>query len=250
MPQRPTVCIAGMHRSGTSLTASWLARCGLPISLGRLSGAQVGNRPGEFEDVDFRQLHARAITRHVPGSAGWRVEEPRPLRLDGRERLRMAQHLRRRDRRFDLWGFKDPRSAFFLDEWARRRRRMVTLVVWRSRAAVVDSLLRRSAAADDAVLHIEPEAAGRLWDATSMLLVEFAEANAEQCLVVRLETLFEVDDVVFDRLGRMTEWDLAYAPLDRVARPGELDTTASDAAVTDLEHRLASLSLSGPGATT
>ena len=50
------ICLAGMHRSGTSLTASWLSSCGLPLYLNQTWGASPGNPKGHFEDVDFTNV--------------------------------------------------------------------------------------------------------------------------------------------------------------------------------------------------
>jgi hypothetical protein len=47
------LCIAGMHRSGTSLVTSWLQRCGLQIDDGQLLAANTGNPTGHFEDIEF-----------------------------------------------------------------------------------------------------------------------------------------------------------------------------------------------------
>ena len=45
--------IAGMHRSGTSLAASWLQGCGLVIDNGNLIPPHPDNPKGFFEDRDF-----------------------------------------------------------------------------------------------------------------------------------------------------------------------------------------------------
>ena len=44
--------LAGMHRSGTSLTAMWLQKCGFQLGDNLLSGAW-DNKYGHFEDKDF-----------------------------------------------------------------------------------------------------------------------------------------------------------------------------------------------------
>ena len=46
------ICITGMHRSGTSLVASWLESSGLVIHDGAFLGPSVGNEKGNFEDAD------------------------------------------------------------------------------------------------------------------------------------------------------------------------------------------------------
>ncbi|HVX29275.1 MAG TPA: hypothetical protein VHA53_02260, partial [Nitrolancea sp.] len=48
--------VAGMHRSGTSLTANWLAQCGLDVGQDLLAGLP-DNPTGHFEDRSFVYLH-------------------------------------------------------------------------------------------------------------------------------------------------------------------------------------------------
>ncbi|HEY9865953.1 MAG TPA: hypothetical protein V6D21_17410, partial [Candidatus Obscuribacterales bacterium] len=52
----PIIIIAGMHRSGTSLTASLLQNLGVNIGK-QLVGADYGNIKGHFENVDFVEFH-------------------------------------------------------------------------------------------------------------------------------------------------------------------------------------------------
>src|SRR5947199_6137561 len=65
--------LAGMHRSGTSLVASWLARAG--VDLGRdLLPADAGNPTGYFEALSFLDLDRRmllAATPEEPGHRDW-----------------------------------------------------------------------------------------------------------------------------------------------------------------------------------
>ena len=56
----PVLVIGGMHRSGTSLTASLLRGAGLFIGE-RLMGPYPGNERGHFEDLDFYEFHKRVL---------------------------------------------------------------------------------------------------------------------------------------------------------------------------------------------
>ncbi len=51
-----TLIVVGMHRSGTSLTANWLARSGLFVG-DTLLANRVDNPMGHFEDESFLHLH-------------------------------------------------------------------------------------------------------------------------------------------------------------------------------------------------
>ena len=65
--------ITGMHRSGTSLVASWLNLCGLILDQGRVIPPLIGNKKGFFEDLDFVLLQEKSIMQQIPFSGGWKV---------------------------------------------------------------------------------------------------------------------------------------------------------------------------------
>ncbi len=144
----PPLLIAGMHRSGTSLTASWLHACGLHLG-NALLGATIGNEPGLFEDDEAVGLHRALLADAGLSSGGLRGRGLRRLpealgRRSDPERIAAARALieRRGERQ---WGFKDPRSALFLDLWRQACPSLVMLGVYRPAAAVVDSIRRRGA---------------------------------------------------------------------------------------------------------
>src|SRR5947199_10146172 len=111
--------LAGMHRSGTSLVASWLARAG--VDLGRdLLPADSGNPTGYFEALSFLDLDRRmllAATPEGPGHRDWGWVESEEL-----DRARFAEFteparalLAAQAAREGLWGWKDPRTTLLLD---------------------------------------------------------------------------------------------------------------------------------------
>ena len=60
-----------MHRSGTSMLASWLHHCGLNLCE-RLLGSGVGNLRGHFEDWDFIELTEQMLKQVRIRSGGLR----------------------------------------------------------------------------------------------------------------------------------------------------------------------------------
>ncbi|HEY8019943.1 MAG TPA: hypothetical protein VIH93_02510, partial [Thermoanaerobaculia bacterium] len=120
-PSFPLV-VAGMHRSGTSLAASWIGAAGVDLGE-RLIPADDANPRGYFEDAAFVELHGRmlrAATREDDGGHrdwGWTESE----RFD---RQRFAPFcdparalLARRAAAGGPWGWKDPRTTLALDFW-------------------------------------------------------------------------------------------------------------------------------------
>lgn len=133
-----TLIVAGMHRSGTSLTANWLAHCGLYIG-DKLLHRKTDNPMGHYEDLDFLNLHeeilaANGCTHLVPLNKTLSISEP----------LQMRAHQLVQARTDKLsWGWKDPRTALFLPFWKSLIPGLKVLVVYRHYASVADSLMRR-----------------------------------------------------------------------------------------------------------
>lgn len=184
------VAIVGMHRSGTSLLASWMHQCGVVIADRKLLGAAAGNDEGHWEDYDIYQLQRRSIARQQgDGSAGWLVTEGKPLRFSLLERARARALARRRQSRYGLWGWKDPRTILFLDEWVSIVPDLRVVAVWRPARQVAASLVRRSEKAGPAVTE---QLGMQLWEAHNELLVRFLEQHPDRSV------LFSVDQMVTD----------------------------------------------------
>lgn len=105
------IFIIGMHRSGTSMVAGLLQRCGLHLGDNLLMGLK-DNPSGHFEDKEFLALNKR-ILRESGGS--WK-EPPKTVAVPGRtvEAMRTFIDKWPRDR---LVGWKDPRSCLTLPIW-------------------------------------------------------------------------------------------------------------------------------------
>ena len=106
-----------MHRSGTSLITSWLEASGLVIHNGSFHGPSVGNLKGNFEDKEFVDIHARELRSKYPDSMGWQVFCPDKLTFSSEHRHQLEDLIGERSGKYQLWGWKDPRTVFFLDEW-------------------------------------------------------------------------------------------------------------------------------------
>jgi len=175
----PALAIAGMHRSGTSYVASLFDGAGIKLGERQL-GVGHGNARGHFEDLDFLELHQRALRScgfHGDGivPAG-RITFPMGLEARAGEIVaaRRAAGL--------PWGWKDPRTLLFLDFWADQVPEATWLMVFRSPWEVADSLYRRL---DEACI-TDPLLALRAWEHANRILLDFARRRPERCLVREL----------------------------------------------------------------
>lgn len=171
--------VAGMHRSGTSLVASLVAGAG--VSMGtRLLAAGRGNARGHFEDLDFQELHQKALRANgLHGDGIVPTGQPDvPEALEPRARELVAA----RRATGKPWGWKDPRTLLFLDFWSDVAPEASWLLVFRSPWEVADSLYRRL----DETTTSEPLLAIHAWMHANRLLLDFARRHPGRCLVREL----------------------------------------------------------------
>lgn len=190
------IVITGMHRSGTSLLASLLRSSGLHLGE-RLLPPSRANQPGYFEDVDFIELHDRALKRmgrsmyDPPDSTG---------AFDG-DVLEGAQSLLEKSTGQSPWGWKDPRSALFLEQWLRLAPDAQFVFVYRHPTQVIHSLRRRGdaelqwqypGAASVASLggfRFRIAKAASMWIQYNRRIVEFTRKHPEQSTILPLDNL-------------------------------------------------------------
>jgi len=212
-PPFPAIVIAGMHRSGTSLTASLVASAGVHLGE-RLLGPERGNPKGHFEDVDFFELHQRALAANGLGGEGFTCQETiavPPSVGDAFDAL-----VARRRGLGRPWGWKDPRTTLFLEAWRERLPEAVFLLVFRRPWEVVDSLLRRG----DAAFAINPRFAADVWLAYNRRLHDFFLSHRDRCLLLETTRVARDPAGMIMGVGRLMGVDLA-SPEDRY-EPGLL----------------------------
>ena len=142
------VCIAGMHRSGTSTVAQLLYRLGL--YLGReedLFAASSANEDGFWENSHLVGVN-EAILREY--GSGW--DFPPTLEPGWQQSKRLAP-LRDEARRFleefhgqEPWGWKDPRTSLTLPFWLELLPDTKVVVCLRNPLEVANSLRKRGSA--------------------------------------------------------------------------------------------------------
>jgi hypothetical protein len=137
------LCIAGMHRSGTSMIASLLHQCGLDLGPHDDFLKPAANNPeGFWESRSFLRLNDALLKQHggtwdcpPPWKGeGW-IHEPslRALRTKARK---LVRHFDGRE----PWGWKDPRNCLTLPFWRTLLPEMKVLICVRNPLAVAESL--------------------------------------------------------------------------------------------------------------
>ncbi len=206
--------ITGMHRSGTSLITSILQHSGLPIGEQLLPAAE-GNPRGFFEDQAFMllhqaMLHTRGVTHLVDRGFAPMPNDAETAQARALIAERSAQ---------PLWGWKDPRTALFLNFWNDLLPDAGYLFIYRNPLDVLLSLMRRN----------EPYMAGLLegleaWYAYNIRLLTFAAAHPERCILGNVGGMLASSKRLRDLLAERTGIRLALTKqvIAALYRPDEL----------------------------
>lgn len=205
--------VTGMHRSGTSLTASWLTRLG--IDMGRQLVPPDGANPkGYFEDTAFlalnRNMLKAACRRDAGGHPDWGWTEKEGTDPAALERFRSeAEALVAEGRAKDaLWGWKDPRTTMLLEFWHSVVPDGRYLLLYRYPWEVAASIHRLGAT----VFSEHPDYPERLWMAYNRALLKFLAAHPERCVLASTNALVtdpsRLHSLLRNHLGLSVQGDL------------------------------------------
>jgi GT2 family glycosyltransferase/glycosyltransferase involved in cell wall biosynthesis len=161
------VCIAGAHRSGTSMVTRLLHCCGLELgSESDLMPAQADNPEGFWEHLGFVAVNDELLSElggawDLPPRSDEDFTSARldPLRLKARLLIE----------KFDsasVWGWKDPRNSLTLPFWQDLLAGLKTIVVVRNPLEVAHSMRERNGTSYSFGL--------RLWEIYNRRLIEAA----------------------------------------------------------------------------
>lgn len=171
-----------MHRSGTSLLSSLLARAG--VNMGeRLLEARPDNPRGFFEDADFVAFHERCLAHRGltyinPGN------KPLTFTDDELAEARAIINARPADA---PWGWKDPRTCLFIRSWHELLPDCRYIIAHRGPMAVAASLARRGELTTGA----DVASALRAWARYCGEILAFLDAQSPPAVVIDADTIFD-----------------------------------------------------------
>ena len=203
--QESILILTGMHRSGTSLTASLLQSAGLDIGE-RLMGDDLGNVKGHFENLDFVEFHQDLLDFHQLTQAGWTLKNDISVPP---EYIEKAKKLIEKNQSKTFWGWKNPRTTLFLDFWAELAPEANFLFVYRSPIEVIDSIYRRG----DEIFYENPTLVVELWMHYNKNILNFYSKYPHRCLIINVYTLTKNPGILLKsleqkfniRLGKLNE---------------------------------------------
>ncbi len=181
--EQPVLIVAGMHRSGTSLTASLLQSAGLDIGRQLLEG-NFSNVKGHFENLDFFNFHREALFS-IGLNDGWTAE--RTVHVPEYYVDKAKTLIQTNASLTKPWGWKDPRTTLFLNFWGDFIPTAKFLLLYRSPWEVIDSLYRRG----DITFHHNPKFALDVWTNYNQIILDFYNRFPEKCLLAHLKQVVD-----------------------------------------------------------
>ncbi len=182
-----TLIITGMHRSGTSLTASLLESAGVDVGR-RLLQSHESNKKGHFENLDFLDFHSKVLFSQGVSPDGW-TEETVTV---PEQFLAKAKSIVQKNMSQPVWGWKEPRTTLFLDFWANLLPEAKFIFVYRSPWEVIDSLYRRG----DATFVDNPNFALQVWLNYNEIIRNFCDRFSKRCLLFKLENIIKDPNIL------------------------------------------------------
>jgi glycosyltransferase involved in cell wall biosynthesis len=203
-----------MHRSGTSLVASWLSA--LSVDMGQtLLPPDKGNLRGYFEDIDFLEFQRKALSECcLPDDGGhpdWGWTESEQLNREAFKDFipRATSLLATRGERRGLWGWKDPRTTLLLDFWDALLDRALYIFLYRFPWEVADSMQRLG----EPLFLRNPEYAYRIWCFYNRHLRDFFIKHSHRCVLLSINALQQNPDRFVDFLRKKLNLEIPEANL-------------------------------------
>ena len=236
MTSSSPLIIVGMHRSKTSLTASWVHFMGLNLG-NNLIGPGIGNDKGHFEDMDFHDFHESVFRNHGIEYAA--LKFPIDFELSNGEHERLVDLINSKKKNNIQWGWKEPRTSLFLDHYHNELPAAKYIILYRPCNEVVDSLLRRDVNkeikkyAEKNIIHqlkyeIRKRSYGklivknnidnyiRIWAAYNRKIKDLINMiDPSDYMLLDQSSLINSDNNIFDKL---IQWgyNLEYVPISKI----------------------------------
>ena len=188
------ICIAGAHRSGTSMVTRLLHCCGLELGAeSELMPAQADNPEGFWEHLGFVALNDELLSEL---GGAWDLPPKADEDFTGAQLDRLRLKARLLIEKFayaSVWGWKDPRNSLTLPFWDQLLPGIKTVVVVRNPLEVAHSMWRRNGTSYPFGL--------RLWEIYNRRLIE--ASNGKERLVTHYDSFFQKPE---SELRRITDF--------------------------------------------
>ena len=187
------IIVAGMHRSGTSLTAAVLQQAGLFIGH-KLESGNASNPIGHFEDIEILTLHQEILASQGIATQGWTTQAS--IEVPQEFLPQINQLIQARAALDQVWGWKEPRTTLFLEFWERLLPDAKFIFPYRKPWEVIDSLFRRG----DPAFQANPRFALEIWATYNRKILDFYQQHPDKCLLFNMDVLINDEKVLLEKV--------------------------------------------------
>ena len=196
--------VTGMHRSGTSLMAQYLDKCGLDVGNNLLNpNTQQPSASclGHHEDLDFLDFHMRVLRKRRKDPSGYLIRNRRsfrqsslklPIQFTAQEVIE-AKALITARAGVSQWSWKDPRTTLFLNVWDNIVDNGKYLFLLRNPLSVTDSLIRKS---KNKIVFTNPINSVLIWTLYNETVLSFVKQNPDNCVVCDIDDFVESSEKI------------------------------------------------------
>lgn len=224
MPSKQLYAIAGMHRGGTSLFASFIMECGLNFG-NNLMPPDKGNPNGYFEDLDIVNFHKSLLRKN--GTGYWIKDHKKELQVDKLDLVQANKILEEKFLNTDNYCFKDPRTSLFLDMWNRAdvlNKKFIMII--RNPILVMNSIYRRNTDR----IHTDPFFPLRNYYYYNKSILNFTETNLyTDILVIDIDSFVSNPEAYIAELNSfVASADITIDKFLELYRPKQLKNNNKD----------------------
>jgi hypothetical protein len=208
------VCVAGMHRSGTSLVANLLRTCGVYLGETQdFAPPSFDNPEGYWENLHFSKINDKILANF--GGAwdcpprlppGW--EDASSLDTIRKEAIRAVQA----SSTYSCWGWKDPRNSLTLPFWKKVLPDFKVVICLRSPLDVARSLQQRGFTSQQFGLN--------LWSIYCRQVSNTVEPL--RYIVTHYDTYFHDPSAELDRIVTFLCLDISRDSIQKACRSAEV----------------------------
>lgn len=164
-----------------------------------LIGAHISNPDGHYEDAGIVKNHDSILESL---GTSWKYTGEVAIEVSAQQQEWFSKYVAQRDNYDHLWGFKDPRSALFLKQWAKalgdRGSYVITFRHWSSCS---QSLYNRESrqlshhtppvkpSGKNIEFFSDPRLAAAMWLEYNKRILDYIENNPDNCLLVSANDL-------------------------------------------------------------
>ena len=218
------IIIAGMHRSGTSLSGNLLEKSGLFIGEQLLSNG-FDNKKGHFEDLEILKIHETDLKLKGLDTRGLKGAISGNLSFESSTNKAVDAFLSTRENK-PLWGWKEPRTTLYLQAWKRKLPEAKCIAVYRHYDDVASSLIKRYnyklkygvgmstfIRAKHVLLYplsilIKRYEAYKSWHIYNQNILDFKEQNPNDVVIVELNHFMEHYNAIINEVNTTFETEL------------------------------------------